>query len=122
MELALGYFKFLSWLVNFTSFAVGIALGVAVMVAIPAVWRAWRRRDLRQRWKSDQPGHVEQGLYPEWQDYDPDMPGIASRCVCHRRRVHPGEHVMTWPETGPLNMLHVAVYCESVKEKLWLGL
>lgn len=111
---------FITWVFHATFFVAGILLGVLVtLVATPQIFRIQRRFVLRRKWKADKPREIAEGLFPEWQDYDPEIPGIAKKCVCHSRRIHPGERVLTWPETGPMNLLHVAVYCESVKEQLW---
>jgi hypothetical protein len=116
------FFDFLELLFDGYSFLVGLLVASLAMGSAPVIFRARRRAQLRRNWRLDLPNFTEPGLYPEWQKYDPDMPGIDKKCICHRRLLHPGEQVMTWPETGPLTMLHVAVYCESVREKLWLAL
>jgi hypothetical protein len=120
MENADTFIDFFAWFFPATVAVVGFILGVlAALVVVPATFRFHRRNVLRRKWKADQPREITEGLFPEWQQYDPEMPGISHRCICHGRRIHPGERVLTWPETGPMNLLHVAVYCESVKEKLW---
>jgi hypothetical protein len=116
------FLTFLFWLLKTTFFILGFGLGATLALLLtPVAFRRHRRAVLRRKWKADKPREVTEGLFPEWQDYDPDMPGIAKRCVCHGRKIHPGERVLTWPETGPMNLLHVAVYCETVKERLWDG-
>lgn len=116
------FIEFLVWIFQTLFFVFGIFVGIILTLAItPYAFRLQRRVVLRRDWKNDKPSRVEEGLVPEWQNYDPEFPGIAKKCVCHGRTVHPGERVLTWPETGPMNLLHVAVYCESVKEKLWSG-
>lgn len=114
------FIDFMAWFIQASFFAMGFLFGIlATLLATPVAFRVHRRAVLRRKWKADKPRQITEGLFPEWQDYDPDMPGVAKRCVCHGRKIHPGERVLTWPETGPMNLLHVAVYCESVKEKLW---
>lgn len=119
MEEMKNFFDFLELIVNVLSLIAGFLLGAFLTASVPTLYRAYRRAVLRRNWKTDKPGAVREGLFPEWQDYEPEIPGIAKRCVCHNRKIHPGERVLTWPETGPGNLLHVAVYCESVKERLW---
>lgn len=110
---------YMTWWFQVAFLLIGMSAGVLLTLLLtPVAFRLQRRRALRRDWKANRPGQVEEGLYPEWQEYDPEIPGIARKCVCHSRKIHPGEHVLTWPETGPMALLHVAVYCESVKEKL----
>lgn len=114
------FINFIAWFFQAIFFVTGFLFGILLtLVATPVAFRIHRRTVLRRKWRADKPREVTEGLFPEWQDYDPDMPGIAKKCICHRRKIHPGERVLTWPETGPMNLLHVAVYCESVKERLW---
>jgi hypothetical protein len=115
------FFEFLDFLVNGVSFMVGLFIGLLTLAFTPLLFRVQRRHLLRREWKKDKPGVAEPGLYPEWQKYDPDIPGIDRKCICHHRVIHPGEQVLTWPEIGPMNLLYIAVYCESVKERLWDG-
>lgn len=116
----MAFIDFVIWFFQTIFFLAGLLLGVVLTLTVtPYAFRLHRRLALRRDWKNDRPGRVEDGLFPEWQDYDPDIPGIEKKCVCHQRLMHPGERVLTWPETGPMNLLHVAVYCESVKERLW---
>lgn len=114
------YFEFVLWFFQGMFFLMGVLTGVGLtLLSAPAAWRFHRRIRLRRNWINDRPRPVTEGLFPEWQDYEPDIPGIAKKCVCHGRQIHPGERVLTWPETGPMGLLHVAVYCESVQQKLW---
>jgi hypothetical protein len=119
METLAAMIDIVTWLFQATLFVAGLLVGISVALAVPMAFRFQRRIVLRRKWKADKPRTITDGLFPEWQAYDPDIPGIAKKCVCHGRRIHPGEKVLTWPETGPMNLLHVAVYCESVKEQLW---
>lgn len=114
------YAEFLAWFLQGSIIVAAFFVGViTTLIALPVAFRTHRRAVLRRKWKADKPREITEGLFPEWQNYDPDMPGIAKRCVCHQRKLYPGERVLTWPETGPMHLLHVAVYCESVKERLW---
>lgn len=114
------FFEFMEMIFNAVSFGVGAVIAtIGTLVLTPVAFRLQRRWVLHRNWKADKPRQILEGLYPEWQDYDPDLPGISRRCVCHGRLLHPGERVLTWPETGPMNLLHVAVYCESEQERLW---
>jgi hypothetical protein len=119
METLAAVIDFITLLFQTALFVAGLMVGVLATLAVRPFFRLQRQIVLRRKWKNDEPRTVTTGLFPEWQDDDPDMPGIAKRCVCHGRKIYPGERVLTWPETGPMNLLHVAVYCESVKEKLW---
>jgi hypothetical protein len=123
MQSAMNLAVFISWFFQVSWFLMGSVFGVGMTLLLVApVFRFQRRFVLRRKWKADKPRRVVDGLFPEWQEYDPDMPGIAKKCVCHGRRIHPGEKVLTWPEVGPMDVLHIAVYCESAKEQLWQGL
>lgn len=114
------FFEYIAWIGQVLNILLGVLIGIFLTIVLtPAAFRLQRGLALRRNWRADRPGRIEEGLYPEWQKYDPDIPGIAKRCVCHHRVINPGERVLTWPETGPMHLLHVAVYCESVKERLW---
>ena len=114
------FFEIFAWMFQVSYFITGVLSGMIItLVVIPLAFRIHRRTVLRRKWKADKPREVTEGLFPEWQNYEPEMPGIARRCICHNRKIHPGERVLTWLETGPMDLLHVAVYCESVKERLW---
>jgi len=115
------FFDFLELIVNALSLVAGILIGAFTTGSVPLVYRLYRRAVLRRNWKADKPNHVREGLFPEWQDYEPEIPGIARRCVCHGRKLNPGERVLTWPETGPMDILHVAVYCESERDRTWVA-
>jgi hypothetical protein len=97
---------------------VGVLIGVVGVSLAPWAYRLHRRRVLHRRWRDDRPQRIVESLTPQWEDYDPDLIGVDRRCVCHRRSLHPGERVLLWPETGPLGVLHVAAYCETVKERI----
>lgn len=100
-------------------FVLGIMIGVLGAFAVtPWSYRLYRRWILHRRWRQDRPQRIVESLTPQWEDYDPDLCGVDRRCVCHRRYLHPGERVLLWPETGPLGILHVAAYCETVKERI----
>lgn len=113
------FIALLTWIFRVTSFAFGVLIGLLAALGIAGGWRTYRRRVLRRNWRLDRPRHVWEGLVPEWRDYDPEIPEIAKRCVCHNRVIHPGERVLVWPEAGPAGLLHMAVYCETVKDRLW---
>lgn len=107
----------MSWLMNFDLLLIGVLVGsLGTLAGTPASYRLYRRWILRRRWRQNLPRYATESLAPRWQEYDPELAGVGKRCICHRRRIPPGERVLLWPETGPLGMLHVAVYCETVKE------
>lgn len=113
------FLTFLSWFFNVTLVLVGITAGVLVTLSMgPGIYRTSRRRTLRRDWRMDRPQRVMESLTPQWERYDPELTGVGKRCICHQRAIHPGERVLLWPETGPMGILHVAVYCETVKERL----
>ncbi len=113
------FVDFLVWFVQWFHFVFGLVLGVAATVTLgPVVYRMHRRVVLRRRWRKDAPMQYTEPLPPEWRKYDPEAVGIDKRCVCHNRQIHPGERVLMWPETGPMDVLHVAVYCENSQERL----
>lgn len=110
------FFTFMSWLFNTTLFLAGILIGsLTVLFLSPALYRRYRRWNLRRQYRQDRPHRVE-SLMPQWEDYDPDLSGVGKRCICHDRVLHPGERVLLWPETGPMGILHIAVYCETFRE------
>lgn len=113
------FFSVMSWIVSSMLFVLGLLAGSAgALILGPGAYRFSRRRALRRDWRRDRPQRVVESLTPQWDDYDPDLVGVGRRCICHSRQLHPGEHVLLWPETGPLGILHIAVYCETVKERL----
>lgn len=115
-----GFIEFAIWFVQATYLGLGLILGsVLTLLVIPLLYRHHRRIVLRRGWKKNRPLEVTEGLHPEWGPYDPDTAGIGKKCICHNRQMHPGERVLMWPEVGPLNVLHMAVYCESVRDRLW---
>lgn len=119
MDNIIFFLTFMIWLFNGTFFLIGLAIGVAGTATLgPAVYRSYRRRALRRAWRLDTPRRVVESLTPQWEKYDPDLAGVGKRCICHNRQIHPGERVLLWPETGPMGVLHVAVYCETSKEPL----
>lgn len=119
MDNIIFFFTFMAWLFNFTLFLLGLAIGVTATLTLgPVTYRAYRRRALRRAWRLDAPRPVVESLTPQWEEYDPDLAGVGKRCICHSRQIHPGERVLLWPETGPMGVLHVAVYCETSKERL----
>lgn len=121
MDDLFAFIEFLTWFFQITSFLLGIVVGLLAAGAVAGGWRTYRRMVLRRNWRQDRPREAWQGLPPEWQDYDPEIPEISKRCVCHGRVMYPGERVLIWPEAGPAGLLHMAVYCEAVKNKLWEG-
>lgn len=112
------FFTFMSWYINITLFVLAMAIGAALTLSLGPAYRAYRRRSLRRDWRRDEPRRVVESLTPQWDEYDPDLAGIGKRCICHNRQIHPGERVLLWPEIGPLSVLHIAVYCETSKERL----
>jgi hypothetical protein len=119
MDNIIFFLTFMTWFLNFSLFFVGAFLGALGTLLIgPSTYRQYRRWILRREWRQDRPQHVVESLTPQWEAYDPDLAGVGRRCICHRRQVHLGERVLLWPETGPMGILHVAVYCETVKEHL----
>lgn len=105
------------WTVNISLFLAGILIGgLGTLSMAPATYRLYRRWSLRRDWRRDRPRRVMESLTPQWEPYDPGLTGVGRRCICHRRQIHPGERVLLWPETGPMGILHVAVYCPTVKE------
>lgn len=115
MDFIIFFLTIMSWLVNITLFILGILVGTgATLLAAPG-YRVYRRWTLRRQWRQDRPSRVVESLTPQWEEYDPELAGVGKRCICHARQLHPGERVLLWPETGPLGVLHVAVYCETVK-------
>ncbi len=119
MNTIIFFFDLLRWIVSVGVFILGALVGMSVILLLgPGTYRAYRRRALRRDWRLDRPQRVVESLTPQWEDYDPGLIGVGKRCICHGRQLHPGEHVLLWPETGPLGVLHVAVYCETVKERL----
>lgn len=118
MDKTLALAEFMGLFFETVDFVVGLGVGALLaLILTPLAFRLQRQYALRRGWRADRPSETEPGLYPEWQDYDPEIPGIAKKCICHGRTIHPGERVLTWPETGPMNLLYVGVYCQSVKEK-----
>lgn len=113
------FIEFLTWIFQTVSFLFGLVIGLLAAGALATIWKRYRRVILRRNWRKDRPRRAWQGLPPEWQDYDPEVPEISSRCICHNRVIYPGERVLIWPEVGPAGLLHMAVYCEAVKNKLW---
>lgn len=110
---------FFSWWGFFLGIAFGIGLaGVVVPLATPSLYRAQRRRELRRMWRLDEPRPVPTEILPIWTAYDPDNETVDRRCICHQRRIYPGEWVLLWPEVGPGGILHTSVYCEAVKESV----
>lgn len=119
MDNIIFFLTFMTWLFNFTLFLLGLLIGVTgTLILGPVVYRRHRRWVLRRDWRQNRPHRVVESLTPQWQEYDPDLAGVGKRCICHDRRIHPGETVLLWPETGPMGVLHVAVYCETSKERL----
>lgn len=113
------FLTFMTWFLNFTLFVVGGLVGVlGSFVLGPGTYRAYRRRTLRRHWRQNRPQRVVESLSPQWERYDPALAGVGKRCICHGRQIHPGERVLLWPETGPMGILHIAVYCETSKELL----
>lgn len=114
------FLEFMVWLIQWTFFGFGVLTGILLVTCLgPFLYRSHRRRVLRRRWKADKPMEYTEPLAPEWQPYVPEAVGVDKRCVCHNRRIHPGERVLMWPETGPMDVLHVAVYCENSRERLF---
>jgi len=113
------FLDFLTWFFQVTSFLFGVLTGLMAALVVAGGWRLYRRQVLRHNWRKDRPRRAWEGLVPEWRDYDPEIPEISKRCICHGRVIHPGERVLIWPEAGPAGLLHIAVYCETVKNKLW---
>lgn len=118
-----GFVEFMVWIINMWSLTLGVIAGVgaSLIVAVgiaPGVYRAWRRKKLRQEWKRDVPMASNPLLMPVWVDYDPDELTVDHRCVCHNRLIGEGEHVLLRPEIGPFGMLHTSVYCQNVKESV----
>lgn len=119
MDNIIFFFTFMSWFINMTLFLLGMAIGIAgTLCGGPVTYRVYRRKALRRAWLKDEPRQIVESLTPQWEEYDPDLAGVGKRCICHNRQIHPGETVLLWPETGPLGVLHVAVYCETSKERL----
>lgn len=119
MDNTMLFFSFLSYFFSFDILLLGFFLGAsAALVWGPGGYRVYRRRALRRQWLQDRPQRVVESLTPQWEEYNPDLTGVGRRCICHGRQLHPGERVLLWPETGPMGILHVAVYCETSKERL----
>jgi hypothetical protein len=119
MDNIIFFLTFMTWLFNVTLFLLGLGIGTLGAITLgPGVYRTYRRWSLRRDWREDRPNRVVESLTPQWEGYDPDLAGVGKRCICHNRQIHPGEHVLLWPETGPMGVLHVAVYCENIKERL----
>lgn len=119
MDNAILFFNFLIWFFNFTLFVMGGAVGaVGAVILSPSAYRTYRRYTLRRQWQQDQPRRIIESLTPQWEEYDPELAGVGKKCICHARQLHPGERVLLWPETGPMGILHVAVYCETSKERV----
>lgn len=120
MTQLIDFLVFFWWFLRASFFLWGMFCGAVVtLILAPVLYRWFNRRMMRRHWRRDAPLKPVDGLYPEWQPYDPAIPGIDRRCVCHGRKIPPGERVLMWPSTGPLDVLHMAVYCESAKEQLW---
>jgi hypothetical protein len=110
---------FLYWIFQATYFVLGVGLGIVGTLTLgPVLYRRHRSLVLRRDWRRNRPHPVVESLTPEWGPYDPDLKGVGKRCICHHRVVHPGENVLLWPETGPLGVLNIAVYCETIRERL----
>lgn len=116
-----GFIEFMSWIINMWSLTLGAIVGtgagvVVAVVAVPMVYRMWRRKKLHKEWKADAPMKSVPFLSPSWVEYDPDEMTVDSRCVCHGRRIGEGERVLLRPEIGPFGVLQTSVYCQSIKE------
>jgi hypothetical protein len=108
---------FMMLLMNPFVLIVGILLGVTwTLCGASSAYRWTRRRALRRNWQQNKPRHFSPLLTPRWDEYDPDESHVDSRCVCHNRKVNPGETVLLWPEAGQLGLIHISVYCTAVKE------
>lgn len=119
MDNVIFFLTFMSWFFNLTLFMAGLLIGGLGAITLgPGAYRTYRRRSLRRDWREDRPHRVVESLTPQWEGYDPDLAGVGRRCICHQRVLHPGETVLLWPETGPMGILHVAVYCETSKGRL----
>jgi hypothetical protein len=119
MDNTLFFFNCLSWFINFDLLVIGVVVGsVGTLFLGPTAYRIHRRYTLRRDWLQDRPRRIVESLTPQWEGYDPKLAGVGKRCICHGRQIHPGERVLLWPETGPMGILHVAVYCETSKELL----
>lgn len=119
MDNIIFFLTFMTWFFNFTLLVVGLFIGsLGTLLLGPSTYRTYRRRVLRRDWREDRPHRVVDSLTPYWEEYDPALAGVGKHCICHRRQMHPGERVLLWPETGPMGILHVAVYCEISKERL----
>jgi hypothetical protein len=119
MDNIIFFLTFLTWFFNFTLFVIGGAIGAVGAVTLsPSTYRVYRRYILRRQWQQDRPRRIVESLTPQWEEYDPELAGVGKRCICHQRVLHPGERVLLWPETGPMGILHVAVYCETSKERV----
>lgn len=110
------FLDFLTWIFRVTSFIFGVLCGAVLALGGLAGWRICHRAALRRRWRQDRPMRAYDALEPQWRDYDPDIPYVTRRCICHKRLLYPGERVLIWPEVGPGGLLHVAVYCETYEE------
>lgn len=105
------------WVVRMLLISFGMVLGlILAWVVIPLAFRLVCRMRLRRKWRADEPLRGRDGEHPEWRSYDPDLPSISRRCVCHGRRLHPGEQVLTWQESGPFGLRYIPAYCERIKE------
>jgi hypothetical protein len=110
---------FFNWWYLLLGLAVGIPAGAAAaLLVVPGAYRAKRRHSLRVAWIMDEPREMPQYHLPHWDEYDPDDESVDSRCICHSRRVLPGQRVLLWPEVGPFGIMVTSVYCESVKEQV----
>lgn len=121
MDTVMGFIEFLTWIFRVTSFFVGMAAGALMVCLALTGWRYSRRYVLRRRWRQDRPLEARDGLEPQWRPYDPEIPQVGRRCVCHNRVLYPGERVLIWPEVGPGGLLHTAVYCEVAQAKIFEG-
>lgn len=118
MDNIIFFLTFMGWIMNILLLVLGLVAGAMItLTATPFSYRTYRRWILRRQWLKDEPHDVE-SLAPQWDEYDPDLDGIGKNCICHQRQLHPGERVLMWPETGPLGILHIAVYCETSKERI----
>jgi hypothetical protein len=108
---------------NWWYFTAGIALGVTAgigiaFIGVPTAYKVKRRKELRKQWQQDEPREISAQLLPHWGEYDPEAEEVDSRCVCHWRRIVPGERVLLWPEVGGFGLVHTSVYCENVRERV----
>jgi len=110
---------FMALFMNPLLLIVGVLLGATWVVCGGSwVYRVLRRRSLHREFKAKKPRHMSAVLEPRWDEYDPYEPHVDTKCVCHKEKVKEGALVLLWPEAGSLGLIHISVYCQSVRESV----